>query len=1223
MNYFLILLGNIHCKSCGTEIKRVLKPWLDRESLRKGEKGYEISVSVPEKMIMVEVGKSTDVNDEDDDTTLLDNLVSALTDSGFQVLETKRVSQLPDLFTSHDSQKVQTLTDLLSTGSDNIKPVGETSLQHSKHLQYCDVCKNHQTSYTSTFSISGMSCSSCVNSIWSAIDSQFPNYFTKSRQSDKPFFTIDLITNSATALFDSENLTTATKFAKEIQTVIYETGFDVEVVEIKPTLASKTKTIEYTLLATIGGMTCASCSNTISQNTLNQSTSENYFQQFNINNNVKIEKATIINTVISLMQHSATFSISLTLDSSSVIKNEESLRQLLIGFVAEKVEDSGYDFDPVSITNSAAESLENSSKTVSLAINGMFCDHCPDMINNIIKSFDSVIINEPISLSRPIIKFTYTPNAPKFTIRSIVDAITTQNATFKPTIVHPLTLEQRSQLLAKKSRHKLISRTLFVFLISIPTFVVGMIGMSPIGMNPDLPPDSFWSKLRSTVGPGSVTLSTWILFALATPVYFYGADTFHGKAIKEVKALWRPGVSYTQRFFRFGSMNLLMSLGASVSYFSSICLLILAARVPPNSHKGQMEVSTMTYFDSVVFLTLFLLIGRLLEAFSKAKTASSVSLLSALKPRIAQLYDQVTHKDTTVSTDLLEYGDYVHILPGMSPPADCLVVSGSSGFDEAALTGESVPVQRIPNDTVFAGTVNVGGHSVIARISSTEGSSMLDQIVAAVREGQLHRAPIERFADTLTSVFVPVITLLAILTWIFWFAAGPKLLNFKLSLSGWALWAAQFAVSVFVVACPCGIGLAAPTALFVGTGVAAKYGILAKGGGEAFQEAANVGVICFDKTGTLTKGGAPVVTDVQRLSSASGLDKDALMVLASELEQYTTHPLGIAVKTHVETNVTKPMSLNVQNVEEVSGRGLRGDFGSDMQVIIGNESFLKESGSVLDPKDFELVHKWKLEGKSVIILAIKQQQQYIPELALAVADQIRDESAAVVKSLQEMGIATWMISGDNQVTAEAVAIKVGIPKKQVIAGVLPQEKAEWIKWLQTQPITQKLYKEYTETDPLLPTQSQLEDQKHTHRTIVAMVGDGVNDAPSLAAADIGIAIGSGSDIAMNSAKFVLLSSSNQPNSYLVSVATLIDLSRVILRRVKFNFGWALVYNVCAVPIAAGVLYPVTHRMLDPVWASLAMAMSSVSVISSSLFLKYYKPGSAVDKLIKRHGQKSG
>lgn len=318
------------------------------------------------------------------------------------------------------------------------------------------------------------------------------------------------------------------------------------------------------------------------------------------------------------MQHSVTFSISLTLDSSNVIKNEDSLRQLLISFVAEKVEDSGYDFDPVSISNSATESSENSSKTVSLAINGMFCDHCPDMINNIIKSFDSVTINEPISLSRPIITFTYTPNTPKFTIRSIVDAITTQNANFKPTIVHPLTLEQRSQLLAK-SRHKLVSRTLFVFLISIPTLLWAWLACLRLVWTPTCRLIPFGRNYVAVSAREALHYLLGFCFALATPVYFYGADTFHGKAIKGSQGLVAAGSVIYTTFFRFGSMNLLMSLGASVSYFSSIFLLILAARVPPNSHKGQMEVSTMTYFDSVVFLTLFLLIGRLLEAFSKAK----------------------------------------------------------------------------------------------------------------------------------------------------------------------------------------------------------------------------------------------------------------------------------------------------------------------------------------------------------------------------------------------------------------------------------------------------------------------------------------------------------------------------------------------------------------------------------------------------------------------------
>lgn len=833
-----------------------------------------------------------------------------------------------------------------------------------------------------------------------------------------------------------------------------------------------------------------------------------------------------------------------------------------------------------------------------------------------------------------------------------------ESSGFHVTIVHPLTLEERSKLIAQHERQSLVSRTLFVFVISIPSFVVGMIGMS-LAMSPNLSPHSFWAWLQRPLWLGSVSIATCILFILSTPVYFYGADAFHTKAIKELRALWRPGVPWTRRFFKFGSMNLLMSLGTSISYFASIFLLILAAKIEPTD--DGMSQFTTTYFDSVVFLTLFLLVGRLLEAFSKARTASAVSLLTALKPSTVQLIEDVSVTSYTtesgipdykfgegkvIPTDFLEFGDFIRILPGMSPPADCLLVQGSSSFDESALTGESFPVFRTIGDTVFAGTINVGGHSVIARVSATDGSSMLDQIVAAVREGQLHRAPIERVADTLTSVFVPVITLLAILTWVLWFVLGYVGIlpedYLDISIGGWGIWAAQFAIAVFVVACPCGIGLAAPTALYVGTGVAAKFGILAKGGGEAFQEAARVDIVCFDKTGTLTKGGEPVVTDIKVLLKDSELDdsvKKTLLAISSELEGYTSHPLGIAVRSFA-TNHSIGNELGtatVSEVEEVSGRGLRGLIKGQIsalpnvtEAVIGNEAFLVENDAFLSDEEFQAIYKWKQAGKSVVVLGLRfdSSPKFVPALALAVADQIRSESLSVVRSLQRMGIQTWMISGDNEVTAKAVARQVGILSENVIAGVLPKEKAMWVKWLQesqevnsgTQPAQTRPSAGTSETDRLLDSAREEEsieapgNSLKGNRKVVAMVGDGVNDAPSLAAADIGIAIGSGSDIAMSSAKFVLLRT-NSDNSgedrYLTSILVLIDLSRKILKRVMFNFGWALVYNVCAVPIAAGVLFPLSRTRLDPVWASLAMALSSVSVITSSLLLKNYTAPKAV------------
>lgn len=808
-------------------------------------------------------------------------------------------------------------------------------------------------------------------------------------------------------------------------------------------------------------------------------------------------------------------------------------------------------------------------------------------------------------MENPYIQFTYVPNLPETTIRTILAQIKDISPDFIIKIVHPPTLEERSQAFAKIERRKLLNRAIFSIIAAVPTFIIGIVGMSLLPKT-----NKMRIYLDEPMWVGSVSRATWALFIISTFVYFYSANAFHSKALIELRALWRKGVPWKRRIFKFGSMNLLMSLGTSIAYFASIALLGLAAKSNNSGMGAHMDMSKMgyttTYFDSVVFLTMFLLLGRLLEAFSKARTASAVSLLSKLRPDNVNLIENYTGPEsssnsTVVPIDLIEVGDYIRILPGMSPPADSIVVEGKSSWDESALTGESLPVEHGVGQQIYAGTINVGGVPITAKVVAVEGSSMLDQIVNAVREGQLHRAPIERTADTITGIFVPVVTSIAVLTWIIWLSLGysgtlPES-YLDIELGSWAVWSLQFAIAVFVVACPCGIGLAAPTALFVGTGLAAKYGILAKGGGEAFQEGSRIDVICFDKTGTLTEGGEPKVTDELTMLKEENIP---LLQLARDLELTSTHPLGIAVRNFVEAepekNILHPVLVS-QDLSEVSGRGLRGRLASPelaggvCEAIIGNEAFLNENGAILTAENADIIHNWKKEAKSVVILAVRfsDQTNFVPALGLAVADKLRDEAPGVIKALQnEHNIKTWMITGDNPVTAAAVAAQVGIPADQVIAGVLPSEKADKVRYLQR---TLK--------------------NKSNNRAIVAMVGDGINDAPSLSAADVGIAIGSGSDIAVSSAKFVLLQQQGTGKTdYLSSILVLIDLSRTTFRRVKFNFAWALVYNTIAIPVAAGVIYPYKNSRLDPVWASLAMALSSVSVILSSLALKRYKPPSA-------------
>jgi heavy metal translocating P-type ATPase len=469
---------------------------------------------------------------------------------------------------------------------------------------------------------------------------------------------------------------------------------------------------------------------------------------------------------------------------------------------------------------------------------------------------------------------------------------------------------------------------------------------------------------------------------------------------------------------------------------------------------------------------------------------------------------------------------------------------------------------------------------------------MLDQIVKVVREGQAKRAPVERVADILTGYFVPVITLIAISTFVIWLGLGQGGILPEdwrdVDTGGWAFWALQFAIAVFVGACPCGIALAAPTALFVGSGLAAQHGILVKGGGEAFQEASALDVVVFDKTGTLTEGGHPSVTNHDVVASTEEEAK-VIWAITQALEESSSHPIAKAITALcAEQNCA---AITNSTIEELPGRGLKGTFtihtstnDTRYEAAIGSEIFISSLGTPMDTYWSNHASTWRTSGKSVALLALRplslsdgKEPAFKLAAQFATTDPLRPEASFVLSALRDQGLGTWMISGDNATTAMAVGYQLGIPATNIIAGVLPSEKADKIRWLQS---------------------SAPKRNGKAGRAIVAMVGDGINDSPALAAADAGIAIGSGSDVAISTAKFVLVSSN------LHSLLTLITLSRTVFQRVKFNFAWALVYNVVLLPIAAGVIYPVHgHPRLNPVWASLAMALSSLSVISSSLVMK--------------------
>ncbi|KLO08815.1 heavy metal translocatin, partial [Schizopora paradoxa] len=944
----------------------------------------------------------------------------------------------------------------------------------------------------------------------------------------------------------------------------------------------------------VGGMTCASCVSHVTEATS--------------------ELEGVSDVAVNLVGKSAT----------AILKTRE-----LVPVFIEAVVEGGYEaelisVEPVAEASEESEEEEVGPRSVALRVDGMFCAHCPGRAMKALERFgEKIVVDEPLGAwdsPNPIFKITYQPSPSTFTIRDIVTAISSaKDPPFIVSIARPPSLEERAKAMHAREQRALLHRLLSAVILAIPTFIIGIVFMTLVPVS-----NHTRQFFMAPLWAGNVSRAEWALFILATPAMFYSAGQFHRRSLKELHGLWRRGsrTPLLRRFVRFGSMNLLVSLGVSIAYFSSIALLVLAA-LEKRDPSGMGDDTT--YFDSVVFLTMFLLCGRFLEAYSKGRTADAITALGALRPSealvlVPEAGNSELDSDTLVSdrrsglrvqkvaVDLLEVGDIVRVPLGSSPPADGVIVSSSgSKFDESSLTGESRPITKNVGDRVFVGTIN-RGTVVDVKIIALGGETMLDQIVKVVREGQTKRAPIERLADVLTGYFVPVITLLAILTWVIWLSLGfggalPQR-YLDIPVGGWAVWAMEFAIAVFVVACPCGIGLAAPTALLVGSGLAAKFGILVRGGGEAFQEAAQLDIVVFDKTGTLTQGGEPRITNAE-LSAEGAWDRNVLLSVAHALESTSSHPLALAIRRYCEDEgrLTSVKSEDDTVIEEIGGKGLKGKFSSPhLEAIIGNEAWMSDHHAVLSVEQEVFLSQWKSEGKSVILLAVSsgQSETFTIVGIFAASDVLRPEAKGVVSALQAQGLGTWMISGDNEVTARAVARSVNIPETNVIAGVLPHQKAERVAWLQQVGQKRQAYGRANTWVRRLLEGLRVTVDPLNKRAIVAMVGDGINDAPALARADVGIAIGSGSDVAISSASFILV------HSDLKSILTLTDLSRKVFRRVKFNFFWALVYNLVALPVAAGVIYPAHNSRLSPVWASLAMALSSVTVVLSSLMLRLYK-----------------
>ncbi|MDF2819622.1 MAG: copper-translocating P-type ATPase [Clostridiales bacterium] len=548
------------------------------------------------------------------------------------------------------------------------------------------------------------------------------------------------------------------------------------------------------------------------------------------------------------------------------------------------------------------------------------------------------------------------------------------------------------------------------------------------------------------------------------------------------------------------------------------------------------------YFETAGVIITLILLGKSLEAVSKGKTSEAIKKLMGLAPKTAIVIQD--GKEIELPIDEVEIGDVILVKPGEKIPVDGVVIEGHTAIDESMLTGESMPVDKKSGDKVFAASINKNG-MIQFKATKVGGDTALAQIIKLVEDAQGSKAPIAQMADIVSGYFVPIVCVIALIASLAWLISGESVV-FSLTIF----------ISVLVIACPCALGLATPTAIMVGTGKGAEYGILIKGG-EALENTYKINTIVFDKTGTITEG-KPEVTDI---ITSSDITRERLLQIAASGEKGSEHPLGEAIVRGAEKE--KLEILKVSNFEAIPGHGIEVEI-DGIKALIGNRKLMDERQISLEDL-ISQADKLAGEGKTPMYIAMNNKIAGI----IAVADVVKESSANAIKKLQSMGIEVAMITGDNRKTAEAIAKQVGIDR--VLAEVLPQDKSNEVKKLQAQ------------------------GKK------VAMVGDGINDAPALAQADIGIAIGSGTDVAMESADIVLM------RSDLMDVPTAIHLSKSTIRNIKQNLFWAFGYNVAGIPIAAGLLHIFGGPLLNPIFAAAAMSLSSVSVLTNALRLKRFKP----------------
>ncbi len=741
-----------------------------------------------------------------------------------------------------------------------------------------------------------------------------------------------------------------------------------------------------------------------------------------------------------------------------------------------------------------------SSEKIDLPIGGMTCASCVAKVEKALGGVDGVL-NASVNFATEMATVEYLPS--QASLEDLKRAIT--KIGYKVLAAEGLDDITDTEKEARQKEVRLLKIKFMVgAILSVPVF---------LGSFPE------WFSWM----PNPLTNFYFLMF-MAAPVQFWVGKQFY-------TGFWAALKNKTS------DMNTLIAVGTSAAFGYSAAMTLFPEYFISKGFKPTV------YFDTAAVIIVLILLGRLLEAAARGRTSEAIKKLMGLQAKTARVIRD--DEEVDIPVEEVEIGDVVVVRPGEKVPVDGLIIRGSSTVDESMITGESMPVEKGEGDEVIGATINKVG-TFRFKATKVGKETALAQIIKLVQEAQGSKAPIQRLADKISAYFVPLVISVAVFTLIIWNFYGPEpaflfaLLNF---------------VAVLIIACPCALGLATPTAIMVGTGKGAENGILIRGG-ESLETAHKIKAVVFDKTGTLTRG-EPQVTDV---IAVNGIERDKLLQMVASAERNSEHPLAEAI-----VNKAREEGLELSDAEEfeaVVGHGIRAKV-DGIPVFIGNLKLMEELS--LDVGDLASeAERLSGEGKTPMYVALDG----TPGGIISVADVLKESSVKAVERLHDIGIEVVMITGDNKRTAEAIARQVGIDR--VLAEVLPEDKAREVKKLQ-------------------------EEGK-----VVAMVGDGINDAPALAQADVGIAIGTGTDVAMEASDITLIGGD------LNSVVTAIQLSKKTMRTIKQNLFWAFIYNSVGIPIAAGILYPAFGILLNPMFAAAAMAFSSVSVVTNSLRLKRFR-----------------